>query len=104
MAEVDSELSFDCGYSEYAKEQHKKRVLKNPDRIAYAIKQLESHGIEYELKNEMTGHFHCWKKSDHSLVQFYAGTGKIMGYNKLRGIRSLIKICESETRRKTKDE
>ena len=103
MKEKDSELSFDCGYSEYAKEQHKKRVSKNPERIAYAIKQFKIHGIEYELKNETTGHFHCRKKADHSLIQFYAGTGKIMGYSNLRGIKNLIKICESDTRRK-KDE
>ncbi len=42
------------------------------DRIDYAIKQFESHGIEYSLKNEQTGHFHCRRKSDDKLFQFYA--------------------------------
>ena len=64
------------------------------DRIDYAIKQFESHGIEYSLKNEQTGHFHCWRKSDDKLFQFYAGTGKIQGVNNDRGIHALIKILE----------
>ena len=64
------------------------------DRIDYAIKQLESHGIEYSLKNEQTGHFHCRKKSDDKLFQFYAGTGKILGNDSERGIHALIKILE----------
>lgn len=69
-------------------------MAKNPDRIAYAIQQFEAHGIEYDLKNEQTGHFHCRRKSDDMLFQFYAGTGKIQGYTRARGIHSLIKILE----------
>lgn len=64
------------------------------DRIGYAIKQFESHGIEYSLKNEQTGHFHCRRKSDDKLFQFYAGTGKILGNDSERGIHALIKILE----------
>lgn len=64
------------------------------DRIDYAIKQFESHGIEYSLKNEQTGHFHCRRKSDDKLFQFYAGTGKILGNDSKRGIHALIKILE----------
>ena len=78
------------------RELHRQRVAKNPDRIAYAIKQLEQHGIEYTLKNEATGHFHCHRKTDDKLIQFWAGTGKIMGYTNLRGIHNLIKLCEGE--------
>lgn len=78
------------------REKHRQRVAKNPERIAYAIKQLEEHGIEYTLKNEATGHFHCRRKTDDTLVQFWAGTGKIMGYDSLRGIHNLIKVCEGE--------
>ena len=78
------------------KELHRQRVAKNPDRIAYAVKQLEQHGIEYTLKNEATGHFHCHRKTDDKLIQFWAGTGKIMGYTNLRGIHNLIKLCEGE--------
>ncbi|MCH5210412.1 MAG: hypothetical protein J1F01_05545 [Oscillospiraceae bacterium] len=33
--------SFDGGYHLFAKEQHKKRVRKTPDRINYAIRQFE---------------------------------------------------------------
>lgn len=51
-------------------------------------------GIEYQLKNEQTGHFHCWRKSDDKLFQFYAGTGKIQGFTQVRGIHSLIQMLE----------
>ncbi len=78
---------------EHAHKNHKERVSKNPDRITYAIQQFEAHGIEYQLKNEQTGHFHCWRKSDDKLFQFYAGTGKIQGLE-TRGIHNLIRILE----------
>ena len=78
---------------EHAHRNHQERVSKNPDRIAYAIQQFEAHGIEYQLKNRQTGHFHCWRKSDDKLFQFYAGTGKIQGLQ-TRGIHNLIKILE----------
>lgn len=84
--------SFDGGYHIYAQEKHKERVAKTPERIAYAIEQFEAHGIEYTLKNEHTGHFHCRRKSDDRLFQFYAGTGKIQGYDRVRGIHALIKL------------
>lgn len=92
--EEHPEESFDGGYHLQAKEQHQKRVADNPNRIAYAIKQFENHGIEYVLKNEQTGHFHCRRKSDDKLFQFYAGTGKIQGYDRARGIHALIRILE----------
>lgn len=76
----------------------RERVAKTPERIAYAIKQFEGHGIEYALKNEQTGHFHCWRKSDDKLFQFYAGTGKIQGYDRARGIHALIKLLEKEAK------
>ena len=92
--EENPDETFDCGYHLYAKQKHRERVSKNPDRIIYAIQQFEKHGIEYTLKNEQTGHFHCKRKSDDKLFQFYAGTGKIQGYDRARGIHTLIKILE----------
>ena len=86
--------TFDGGYHLYAQEKHKERVAKNPDRIAYAVQQFERHNIEYVLKNAQTGHFHCRRKSDDELFQFYAGTGKIQGLTKARGIHALIRILE----------
>ena len=86
--------TFDGGYHLYAQEKHKERVAKNPDRITYAIKQFDENGIEYVLKNEQTGHFHCRRKSDDKLFQFYAGTGKIQGFNNARGIHALIRMLE----------
>lgn len=81
---------------ENAKEVHKKRVAKTPSRIRYAMEQFEKHGIEYELKKEQTGHFHCRRKTDGKLFQFYAGTGKIMGEENRRGIHQLIKLLEGK--------
>lgn len=75
--------SFDGGYHLYAQET---------ERIAYAIKQFELNSIEFTLKNEQSGHFHCRRKSDDKLFQFWAGTGKILGYDHLRGIHALIKL------------
>ena len=85
--------NFDMGYHLAAQQKHKERVAKNGDRIAYAIKQLEENNIEYVLKNAVTGHFHCRRKSDDALIQFFAGTGKIMGRDDVRGIHALIDIC-----------
>lgn len=82
------------GIKQHAKEQHDKRVADTPNRIAFAIKQFENHNIEYSLKNESTGHFHCRRKSDDKLFQFYAGTGKIVGVNNKRGIHELVKLLE----------
>ena len=77
---------------EVYKINHKDRVQKTPARIEYAIKQFKDNNIKYELKNEETGHFLCLRKSDGKLFQFYAGTGKIKGYNRIRGIKALIKL------------
>ena len=90
-----SREDFD-GIRLHAKAVHDERVAKNPDRISYAIRQFEKHGIEYALKNEQTGHFHCRRKSDDKLFQFYAGTGKIQGENNRRGIHALIRLLEQE--------
>lgn len=92
--EQDPSESFGGGYHLYAKEKHRERVAKNPDRIKYAIEQFEAHGIQYGLKNKQTGHFHAWRKSDGKLFQFYAGTGKIQGYDRARGIHALVRMLE----------
>ena len=62
--------------SAHLKEEHNKRVAKTPDRIEYAIQQFEKNDIEYVLKNPAIGHFHCRRKRDDKLFQFWAGTGK----------------------------
>jgi hypothetical protein len=84
------------GIRNHAKEQHDKRVADNPNRVQYVIEQFQKHNIEYTLKNEQTGHFHCRRKSDDQLFQFWAGTGKIMGYENKRGIHALIKLLEDD--------
>lgn len=61
------------------------------ERLQFAIQQLEKHDIEFSVKNEPSGHIHCRKKSDDTLIQYWAGTGKIMGHESL-GIHNLIKL------------
>lgn len=78
--------------NEYLKAKHDARVNETPNRIKFAIKKFEENGIKYELKNETNAHFHCWRKSDGKLFQYYAGTGKIQGYTNKRGIHSLIAL------------
>lgn len=92
--EAHPEESFDGGYHLYAEETHRQRVAKNPDRIAYAVKQFKAHDVEYSLKNPTTGHFHVWRKSDDRLFEFYAGTGKIKGFQDKRGIHALLKMVD----------
>ena len=62
------------------------------ERLQYAIKQLKKYDIEFILKNGQTGHFHCRRKSDDKLIQFWAGTGKIAGHENVRGIHNLIAL------------
>lgn len=80
------------GIRQHAKEQHDKRVADTPRRVQYAIELLEQNGIEYTLKNPQTGHFHCRRKKDDKLFQFYAGTGKIQGEQNKRGIHALVAL------------
>lgn len=80
------------GIRKHSKENHDRRVADTPRRVEYAIKVFEENGIEYILKNPQTGHFHCRRKSDDKLFQFYAGTGKIQGEEHKRGIHALIGI------------
>ena len=73
-----------------AKQNHRERVAKTPERVAYAIEQFEAKGIRYSLKNPNIGHFHAWDAKG-NLYQFWASTGKILGTNR-RGIHHFIKI------------
>jgi len=97
MRDVFETLREDC------KRRHTERVEKTPDRIDYAIQQFERNGIRYELKNPAIGHFHCWRKSDDKLYQFWAGTGKILGYRN-RGIHLLIReLIKDVTKKEEKN-
>ena len=82
------------GVRELAKQNHAERVAKNPERVEYAIKQLEANNIEYALKNPSNGHFHAWDLNG-NLHQFWASTGKIIGSNQ-RGIHNFIKILKRD--------
>lgn len=91
-----------------AKFNHQQRVAKTPDRINYAKQQFENNNIKYTLKNNLTGHFHCFDNQG-NLFQFWCSTGKIC-YDKnveqkrnlkrycreWRGIKSLIKLLNGK--------
>lgn len=82
------------GLRELAKQNHRERVAKNPERIAYAERQFKSNDIRYSLKNPEIGHFHAWDATGR-LWQFWASTGKILGSNR-RGIHNFIKLLEGK--------
>lgn len=82
---------------EFLNNEHIERVSKTPNRVEYAIEQFKKNNIKYELKNADIGHFHCWRVSDGRLFQFWAGTGKVQGYNN-RGIHNLIKELLKEVK------
>jgi len=65
------------------------------ERLQFAIEQLKKYDIEFSVKNEQSGHLHCRKKSDDSLIQFWTGTGKIMGHKSF-GIHNLIKLLKED--------
>lgn len=77
------------GIHEHAKKVHSERVAKTPSRLEYAIRQLEAAGLEYRICNPNIGHIQVWGKYNDHLYNFWAGTGKIQGFNQ-RGIHTLI--------------
>lgn len=83
---------FGQSLGKLAKKRHAERITKTPQRISYAEKLFILHGLTYELKNANTGHFQVWRKADGKLFQFWAGTGKILGYEHRRGIHDFIKL------------
>ena len=79
------------------KEMHKQRVAKNPQRLEYAIKLLKENDITFKVCNETTGQINCYFANGNVLV-FYAGTGKIQGYDRIRGIHALVRLCKKGRR------
>ncbi len=86
--------SFDCGYHSWAKEKHKERVAKNPDRLKYAEQVLSNNLIPFKICNVSTTQINVYING--KIYTFYAGTGKIQGYNRIRGINSFVKLCKSK--------
>lgn len=77
------------------REMHKARVAKNPQRLQYASDQLRQNGIDFKVCNETTSQINCYFESG-KIHTFYAGTGKIKGYDNLRGIKAFVKLCLKE--------
>ena len=74
-----------------AKQNHQNRVSKTPERLEYAITQLEKHKLEYRVCNQATGQINV-RTANGKTFTFYAGTGKILKHNE-RGIANFIRIC-----------
>lgn len=87
------------GLKQLAKANHDARVAKTPQRLKYAAEQLERNGITYKVCNETTGQINCYFANG-TVLTFYAGTGKIKGYEQQRGIKTFIQICIAERDRK----
>lgn len=75
------------------KEMHKQRVAQNPQRLEYAVKLLKDNGITFKVCNETTGQINCYFANG-NILTFYAGTGKIQGYENLRGIKNFVSLCK----------
>jgi hypothetical protein len=75
------------------KEMHKQRVDKNPQRLNYAIKLLKENNITFKVCNETTGQINCYFANG-NILTFYSGTGKIKGYDRIRGIHAFIRLCK----------
>lgn len=91
----DMRENFDA-LKEHNKHKHEERVAKTSSRVEYAIRQFEENNIEYQLKNPAIGHFHCYRQSDDKRFEFWAGTGKIKGYDRIRGVHALIRLLLKE--------
>jgi hypothetical protein len=79
----------------YAREQHDKRVAKNPQRLEYAKRVLTENGITFKVCNEVTTQINCYFANG-KVLTFYAGTGKIQGHSQLRGINSFVRLCKKQ--------
>lgn len=87
------------GLRQLAKANHDARVAKTPQRLKYATEQLDRNNITYKVCNDTTGQINCYFANG-IVLTFYAGTGKIKGYEQQRGIKSFIRICVAERDRK----
>ena len=68
-----------------------KKLTKKSNKIsmknAEVISLCEELGCSYSLKNDSIGHFHIYARSG-EFVQYWSGTGTILGYNE-KGIDNL---------------
>ena len=87
------------GLRQLAKANHDARVAKTPQRLRYAAEQLDQNNITYKVCNDTIGQINCYFANG-TVLTFYAGTGKIKGYEHQRGIKAFIRICVAERDKK----
>ena len=64
------------------------------NRIEYTKGILNEHKIEYAVVNFETQQFHCFRKSDDKMIEYFAGTGTIKGFPDKKGIHNLVAILD----------
>ena len=72
-----------------------KKENKTQKRVSFAENVFCKNGIRYSVRNKNLGHLVCYGKNGGS-YQFYAGTGKIQGYDYIRGVKGIIKLINRE--------
>lgn len=77
------------GIREHARRQHQERVAKTPQRLEYATKLLKENNISFIVHHDATGQINAYFENGRCLT-FYAGTGKIKGYDNIRGIKAFV--------------
>lgn len=60
--------------------------------IDYISSVLKSKGIQFTMTDKTIGHFCVKRKSDNEPCHFFANTGRIKGYNQLRGFKNFLDI------------
>ena len=71
-----------------------KNVLATHELVDEAIERFDHYGFPYEVKSYDIGHIHVWDLEGNR-YQFWAGTGKILGY-RIYGIDALIRLLNGE--------
>lgn len=60
--------------------------------VRMAINALRANGISFDMPNPQNGQLNC--RTRHGvIVSYYPTTGTIAGYDDLRGLDDLIKLC-----------
>ena len=67
-------------------------ATRNKERLNYAIKQVNSLGIKYEVLDESLTLMVCYCKEDDTPIKYYASSGCIIGHPDSRGIKALLSL------------
>lgn len=60
--------------------------------IVKVAEMCDKYNIRYDIKNFGNGHMHTYRRFDGKLIEYWATTGKIKGYSRMRGHNALITL------------